>query len=116
MIERTVFFPKIGIEIKYSIGRSASENVEIIRKSEPHHIWFHIDGAPSGHVVAAIPETLNRKNIAQIITQGAVLCKSNSKFSSDKNVAVVYTDISNLELDEDKVGTVRTKNTKIKTI
>jgi predicted ribosome quality control (RQC) complex YloA/Tae2 family protein len=118
MLTHKIFFPNLKIEVTYAIGRSAVENVELIKNAEPHHIWFHIDGSPSGHVIAAIPSTMtiDRKNLAKIITQGAVLCKSHSKFASDKNVNIVYTVISNLTLDETRIGTVTTQNAKIKTI
>jgi hypothetical protein len=38
-------------ETTIMLGTSASENIELIRKSNPSWWWLHLDQVPSGHVV-----------------------------------------------------------------
>lgn len=98
MITKIINFPNVGgIDVEYSIGKSAKENSEIIDSAEPYHIWFHIAGQSSGHVVASVPEDLDRKERIYIVKQGAVLCKQYSKFTSMKNVEIVYAFVKDLK-------------------
>jgi len=85
--------------IEYVIGKSASENFTIIDDANENDIWFHIDGEPSGHVIAKMPTDINltKKQLRQIITQGALVCKENSKYKSQKNVDVVHTYVKYVE-------------------
>ena len=116
MITKIINFPNIGgLDVEYFIGKSAKENFDIIDTAEPHHIWFHIAGQPSGHVIAAIPESLDRKDRVYIIKQGAVLCKQHSKFNSTKNVEIVYTFVKDLQKG-DRLGSVIVQNEKTVTI
>lgn len=86
-------------DIEYYIGKSASENVEIIDAASENDLWFHIDGEPSGHVIAKIPENsdFTKKQLRQIVTQGALVCKENSKYKSQRNVDIVYTYVKYVE-------------------
>lgn len=112
MITKIINFPNIGgIDVEYFIGKSAKENFDIIDAAEPHHIWFHIAGQPSGHVIATIPESIDRKDRVYIIKQGAVLCKQYSKFASMKNVEIVYTFVKDLQKG-DRLGSVIVQNEK----
>jgi predicted ribosome quality control (RQC) complex YloA/Tae2 family protein len=115
MITKVINFPNLGLNVEYFIGKSAKENFEIIDSAEPHHIWFHISGEPSGHVIAALPEDLDRKDRVYIIKQGAVLCKQHSKFASMKNVEIVYAFVKDLQKG-DRLGSVIVQNDKTVTI
>jgi predicted ribosome quality control (RQC) complex YloA/Tae2 family protein len=112
MIVKTITFPRLKLDIDYFIGKSAKENFEIIDAAEPHHIWFHIAGQPSGHVIAAVPEYLDRKDRMYIVKQGAVLCKQHSKFVSMKNVEIVYAFVKDLQKG-DREGSVVVQNEKM---
>ena len=114
MIIKTINFPNIG-DVDYFIGKSAKENFDIIDSAEPHHLWFHIAGQSSGHVIAALPEDMDRKDRQYIMKQGAVLCKQYSKFASLKNVKIVYAFIKEIQKG-DRLGGVIVKNEKIITI
>ena len=82
------------IEIEYKVGSNAQENHDIIDAADPEDLWFHISGCASCHVICKIPENINDKKILQkIAKQGAVICKSNSKYKSYKNVQIDYTKI-----------------------
>jgi len=96
-IEKTIFIPKVNEEVHFVIGKNAKENFEIIDHSKPNDLWFHIENAPSCHVIAKINDSWDRKQIASIVKQGALLCKINSKFSSMQNVRVIYTKIQHVE-------------------
>jgi len=83
-----------------------------IDAAEPHHLWFHVDNEPSCHVIAAIPEDIERKNIHYIVSQGAVLCKQHcARVRSQKNVQITYTTVGNLEKTR-TVGCVKARSTK----
>lgn len=86
-------------DIEFYIGKSASDNFTIIDEASVNDLWFHINGEPSGHVIAKIPENIDftKKQLRQIITQGALVCKENSKFKSQKNVDIVYTYVKYVE-------------------
>ena len=98
----SVYIDCIKSTIDYSIGGNAKENFELIDNAMPNDIWFHIDGLPSEHVIASIPENLDidRKKRLKIAKQGALLCKQHSKYASQKNVSIVYTEIQNVTKTE----------------
>ena len=107
------YISALGDDIEYIIGQHANDNFEIIDNSKDIDIWFHINNEPSGHVIASIPDniTFSKKQLRQIITQGAVLCKSHSRYKSQKNIEIIYTHIKNIEKLQTP-GSVNTKNTK----
>ena len=73
--------PSLKQDIDFNIGQNAQDNFDIIDISQPTDIWFHLQGTSSCHVIAIIPENmkLDKKQKKQIITQGALICKQNSK-------------------------------------
>lgn len=93
------YISALGNNIEYIIGQHASDNFVIIDNSKEDDIWFHINNEPSGHVIASIPEniTFSKKQLRQIITQGALVCKENSKYKSQRNLEVVYAYVKNIE-------------------
>ena len=101
------------MNIEFIIGGCAQENHDIIDQSDPHDIWFHISGMPSGHVICKIPQEpqLNRKELQKIIKQGAVICKEYSVYKSNKNVEIDYTKIANVK-KLDTPGMVYVNNVK----
>ena len=76
-------------------------------------MWFLIQGESSCHVIASIPvdKKLDKKQLRQIVTQGAVLCKSKSRYKSNKNVSIIYTKVENVTKCY-PIGTVIAENTK----
>jgi predicted ribosome quality control (RQC) complex YloA/Tae2 family protein len=114
-ITKYINIPNSNLTVEYIIGRTASDNFEIIDAAEEHHMWFHIEGQPSGHVIAVIDEQLDRKLMRSIIKQGAVACKQFSKYSSAKNVDIVYAKICDVK-KTDIVGQVLVTNAKHITI
>jgi predicted ribosome quality control (RQC) complex YloA/Tae2 family protein len=106
----------INRDITYLIGTNAQDNFDVIDSSDPDDIWFHVKDLPSCHVIALIHDlNINRKDLLYIVTQGALLCKQNSKYKSDKNVKIMYTRIKNVETLETP-GSVITTDTKVVTI
>lgn len=83
------------------IGSNAEENWDIIKESEPGHIWFHLNSFPSPHVIIRSEEPTESDILA-----AAYLCKSKSKYKNIKNAKVVYTRVHNLEMGND-VGSVK---------
>jgi len=114
-IEKSIFIPKLNADVLYFIGKNSVENVQLIDDAEPHHLWFHIEGMSSCHVIAQVDESWSRKQLIPTIKQGAVLCKIHSKYASQKNVSIIYTTIKNIE-KTDRLGSVITQNEKKVTI
>ena len=87
-----------GVSIEYKVGKNEKENDELIDASQPDDYWFHLGIISSCHVVAIIPSDLilTKDQIRYIKTQGAVICKQNSKLKSKQNVEIVYTKIKKL--------------------
>ena len=111
MKTETVFIS--NMEITYNIGTSAQDNFDLIDASSPQDIWFHVEGLPSCHIVAVIPENekLDKNKMRAIIKQGAVICKKHSKYASYKNLPIIYTKIENVQKTP-TLGSVFTTNTK----
>ena len=112
-MQQEILIPSLQSKITYTIGKNAKNNFEIIDKAHEEDIWFHIEGESSCHVIASIPldRKLDKKQLRQIITQGAVLCKSKSRYKSNKNVSVIYTKVENITKSE-PIGTVIANNFK----
>jgi predicted ribosome quality control (RQC) complex YloA/Tae2 family protein len=87
---------QIGIEIIYTKGDNAKENFEIIDSSKSNDIWFHIEGLPCAHIIATIPDCLNKVSIKEVIKKGAILCKQQSKYNNNEKLMITYTNISNV--------------------
>lgn len=96
-----------GFELSYHIGQNAAENFEIIDNSEEHDLWFHIESAPSCHVVVSLENhKYDKKQLHKIAVQGAILCKQYSRYKSDKNICVVYCRICDIIKSKEFIGTV----------
>lgn len=106
------YINSLKMEIEYWIGENAKDNFSIIDAADNNDLWFHVDGQSSCHIIARMPdEKIDKKQLRQIITQGALLCKQNSKYVSINNLPIIYTKVENLE-KTDKIGAVLTKETK----
>ena len=103
--------PQIRGSVEYVIGKNAQDNFDIIDDADEHHMWFHIEDAPSGHVIAKIDDNLDKKLMRYVIKQGAVICKQVSKYASAKDVNIVYARVGDLE-KTDTIGKVIVKNSK----
>lgn len=112
MKQITRYIDSVKADITFTIGGNAQENSDIIDAAGPDDIWFHLDSLPSEHVVASIPEGLDKKQILKIATQGAVLCKQYSKYASTKNLSIIYTRIKDI-MKTEKVGCVIAQNQKV---
>lgn len=109
---KEIYIPKIKLNIKFLIGKNATDNFNIIDKSNENDLWFHINDSPSCHVIACIHEyNIDKKDLKYIIKQGGIICKQYSKYKSDKNVEIIYTSIKNIQ-KTNIIGTVLTQNTK----
>jgi predicted ribosome quality control (RQC) complex YloA/Tae2 family protein len=115
MIEKNVYFNRLGISVTYWIGQNAKDNFDILDKADENDLWFHLYNQPSCHVIARLPGKLDRDDLHHVRKQGAVLCKQYSRFASAKNVNIIYTYIKNIEKSEVE-GSVRVTQEKTITI
>jgi predicted ribosome quality control (RQC) complex YloA/Tae2 family protein len=115
--EHPIIIPSVSrdVPVLYRVGKSAAGNDQLLTLASPDDIWFHVDGSPSGHVIAECGhlEGLTRKQKHDVVVQGAVLCKRHSKQKSASRVPVLYalvgrvrkTDVLGTVVVEGKVGT-----------
>ena len=107
----SISIPKLGQSIDFSVGKNANGNFAILDNAKYNDIWFHIEGQSSCHVIASVPDNIDRKDLRYIIKQGAVLCKQHSRHASQKNIAVIYARAEDVK-KTDTMGTVLASNTK----
>tara|TARA_Y100001970_G_C14212427_1_gene847691 strand:- start:2024 stop:2377 length:354 start_codon:yes stop_codon:yes gene_type:complete len=113
MKTETKFIPSLNDTVEFKIGQNAQDNFDIIDASNPNDLWFHLYGESSCHVIASMNSEikLDKKQKRQIITQGALLCKQNSRHKSSKDVNIIYTEIKNIEKTE-TIGSVHVNSQK----
>jgi len=111
MKSEIVYFTQLIDPIEFLIGKNEKDNFNIIDMSGPNDLWFHLSDYPSCHVIAKLPENIHKENLKYIIKKGAILCKQNSKYKSEKDISIIYTFIKNIKKTE-KIGCVISTNTK----
>lgn len=94
------------------IGQNALDNWNIIDDANENDIWFHVENYPSCHIIL---KSGDKKPHKCVIKYCAFLCKSYSKYKSQKNIVICYTKISNVTKG-DKIGLVNICNSKTITI
>ena len=97
MKEVVVCFDNILDDIVFYIGENANDNFNVLDKGDPTDLWFHVKDYSSCHVVAHIPDKLDKRELKTIIKCGALLCKQNTnKFASSPSVEIIYTKLQNV--------------------
>jgi predicted ribosome quality control (RQC) complex YloA/Tae2 family protein len=97
MKTQILFVQGLNRDITFYIGENQNENFDVIDSGKPDDIWFHANNISSCHVVAVLPEDIEKKELRYIIKIGALLCKSNTnKLKSLHNVEIVYSQIKNV--------------------
>jgi predicted ribosome quality control (RQC) complex YloA/Tae2 family protein len=107
----SVFDTKCNEELNILIGQNAQENWDIIDMANQYDYWFHLADKPSCHVILQLPSKKSDIN-KQSLIHCAALCKENSKYATQKNIEVIYTERKNITKG-DVAGSVLTKKTKI---
>lgn len=101
MLTKEEYIAQLKRNITFYIGTNAADNFTAIEAGGPEDIWFHADDASSCHVVAVMPEDIDRKQKLWIIKRGALLVKQHTKkFASMKNLPVICTEIQNIEMTD----------------
>jgi predicted ribosome quality control (RQC) complex YloA/Tae2 family protein len=96
------------------VGQNKTENWQLIDASEKTDIWFHVEGAPSCHVILVNLNRVKLRDVPrQVIKRCAYLCKVNSSalIKSMAKCVVNYTPISEI-VKTDIVGQVSVSNYK----
>lgn len=97
------------------IGRNEKENDTLIRNSNKHDLWFHLEDNPSPHGFISYnpppnPDTQPFHDPSHtIIYKTALLVKKYSNCKHIPHVSVIYTKIENICLTK-KLGTIIIKN------
>ena len=112
MKTENIFIPKLKDTVTFYIGKNAKDNFDVIDMGSEDDIWFHANNESSSHVVAIIPDEIDKKELKSIVKIGAQLCKQNtSKLTSLKNVEIIYTQLKHVKKTS-VIGCVLTTNTK----
>ena len=112
MKTENIFIQGLDRDITFYIGQKQAENFNVIDKGNSDDLWFHANEISSCHVVAILPENINKKDLRYIIKMGALLCKLNTnKLKSLDGIEIIYTEIKNIEKTH-VPGCVKIKNTK----
>lgn len=112
MKTESIFIQGLNKTITFYVGQNQNENFDVIDMGNQNDIWFHANNISSCHVVACIPEDINKKDIRYIIKMGANLCKNNTnKIKNAKKVEFIYAYIKNIE-KTDILGCVNVNNKK----
>ena len=89
---------EIDCDIIFYIGQNRNDNFNVIDKGSSSDLWFHAKSESSCHVVAIIPEDIERNELKYIIKQGALLCKTHThKLKDLHNVEIIYSQIRNIK-------------------
>lgn len=98
MKHESVYISGLNASISFVIGQSAADNFAVIDAASPDDIWFHAGGNESScHVIAEIPEVIDKKHLRYIVKAGAVLCRQHTnRLKSAKNVEFIYTQVRNV--------------------
>jgi len=112
MKEFVLCFENIDEDIVFYVGENANDNFNVIDKGDPTDLWFHVKDYSSCHVVARIPEKLDKRELKTIIKRGALLCKQNTnKLSNASRVEIMYTQLQNVS-KTNKAGCVNIASSK----
>lgn len=85
----------LNTNIRYVVGKSASDNWTIHRASSQSDVVFHLDKFSSPYVIVNVPLTDLTNDQIRL---AAYLCKMYSKHKAHNNLGVLYTPISNTKL------------------
>jgi len=98
MRSETIFIQGLNKEIMFHIGTNQNENFDVLDKGLENDLWFHANNESSCHIVANIPEDIEKGGLRYIIKRGALLCKNNTnKLRPKKNIEFLYTKIKYVE-------------------
>lgn len=109
MLIDVIYLKNINKNITFCIGQNAQDNFDVIDAASEEDMWFHVKDLPSCHVVAKIPEGIDRKEMRSVIKRGAILCKQHSKYKASDKLYIIYTRLKNIQ-KTDTPGSVITTN------
>jgi predicted ribosome quality control (RQC) complex YloA/Tae2 family protein len=70
----------------------------VIDMGESTDYWFHANNVSSCHVVAKIPDDIDKRGLKTILKRGALLCKQNTnKLAKNGNIEIVYCPVKNVK-------------------
>ena len=82
--------------MEYRIGKNAKDNFVVIDSGAPQDIWFHARHVSSCHVLAILPQTLDKKQLDTIVKKGADLCKENTASVKNIYAEFMYTELKHV--------------------
>ena len=111
MIEKSVYFDRLGFAVQYFIGQNAKDNFDILDLASPDDWWFHVLNKPSCHVIAKLPGKLDRHDLRFVKKQGAVLCRqhSSSSIADSSKEKIMYAKVKYVQ-KTDIVGQVHVEH------
>jgi predicted ribosome quality control (RQC) complex YloA/Tae2 family protein len=76
----------------FTIGKNAEDNTRLVLASEPHDVWFHVQGMTSAHLVYKNPDNLSLDDLRSngTIYRMAVTLKQRSKYRKIPTLPMDY--------------------------
>jgi predicted ribosome quality control (RQC) complex YloA/Tae2 family protein len=98
--------------VKCIVGSNAADNWDILDKSKPYNMFFHLSSFPSCYVILKTDDY----PLENEIKEAALTCKNNTKYKNLKDIKVDYTFCKNVEKGSVVGEIVYKSNRKVKQI
>ena len=104
---------QLNEKIVIRCGRNAKENLDLLRRAKPWHLWMHLTDYPSGHLIIDLPkgEKLSLKELEKcahfLFLRGAPKKLLNTP---SQRYAVMYTECRFVRAQKKNKGLVTTQN------
>ena len=80
------------------VGQNARENFELIDRSKPDDLWFHLKNLPSCHVILQVQSNADISIVTiEDLKKTAEVCLSNTKYRGLNSVYVEYLPVKYVE-------------------
>lgn len=106
---------EVSNELSLYIGKSAKDNIQLLKNSKSWEIWFHLKDYPSAYAITrrnkGVP--VSSSDLVKMATWFAKECFKSKKEKSPAYIEVIYTEIRFVKLVKgDRLGRVTHANTK----
>lgn len=103
----------IANDLRVHIGRSAKENMALLRKAKPWYLWMHLKDLPGNHLF--VEKNKNRElNQTELMMAAKELVKFKKEKLSGETYPVQYTEVRFIRpIKGDKLGRVRVQQEQV---
>lgn len=103
----------ISADLRIHIGRSAKENVLLLRKAKPWFLWMHLKDLPGNHLIVEKNKNRELKH-NELILAAKELVQLKKQFLAGESFEVQYAECRYIKpIKGDKLGRVKVTNEKV---